>query len=82
MKRVDAFLGQPLAKSLEKRADRAEQVLALDAAVVAAMQELKEKGFESPYLRAFVVARISESTMRSAWASTNSGAKGSTPVSR
>jgi ParB family chromosome partitioning protein len=58
LKRVDAFLGQPLSKSLEKRAERAEQVLALDAAVVAAMAALKEKGFESPYLRAFVVARI------------------------
>jgi ParB family chromosome partitioning protein len=33
-------------------------VIALDGAVVAAMQALKEKGFESPYLRAFVVARI------------------------
>jgi ParB family chromosome partitioning protein len=58
LKRVDAFLGQPLAKSLQKRAERAERLLALDSAVVAAMQALKEKGFESPYLRAFVVARI------------------------
>jgi ParB family chromosome partitioning protein len=30
----------------------------LDEAVVAAMAALKERGFESPYLRPFVVARI------------------------
>jgi ParB family chromosome partitioning protein len=33
-------------------------VLELDEAVSAAVAELKSKGFESPYLRAFVVARI------------------------
>ena len=58
LKRVDTFLGQPLAKALEKRTARATQLLELDGAVIAAMQALKEKGFESPYLRAFVVARI------------------------
>ncbi len=58
LKRVDAFLGTPLAKSLETRAGRAAQVLELEEAVSAAMKALKEKGFESPYLRAFVVARI------------------------
>jgi ParB family chromosome partitioning protein len=33
-------------------------VLELDEAVSAAVSELKAKGFDSPYLRAFVVARI------------------------
>ena len=33
-------------------------VLELDEKVAAAVQKLKEKGFVSPYLRAFVVARI------------------------
>ena len=33
-------------------------MLALDEAVTAAVTALKAKGFESPYLRAFVVARI------------------------
>ena len=58
LKRVDAFLGQPLARALETRAERAAKLLELDQAVVAAMQALKERGFESPYLRPFVVARI------------------------
>ena len=58
LKRVDAFLGKPLAYALELRADRAASLLELDEAVVAAMKGLKDRGFESPYLRAFVVARI------------------------
>jgi ParB family chromosome partitioning protein len=33
-------------------------MLELDEAVSAAVAELKSKGFDSPYLRAFVVARI------------------------
>ena len=40
------------------RRERAARVLELDEAVTAAVAELKAKGFESPYLRAFVVARI------------------------
>jgi ParB family chromosome partitioning protein len=58
LKRIDAFLGKPLARALEERAERAQKLLGLDEAVVAAMQALKERGFESPYLRPFVVARI------------------------
>jgi ParB family transcriptional regulator, chromosome partitioning protein len=58
LKRIDAFLSRPLARSLETRAERAAKLLGLDQAVVAAMQALKERGFESPYLRPFVVARI------------------------
>jgi ParB family chromosome partitioning protein len=58
LKRVDAFLAKPLAKALEIREARAARVLELEEAVAAAMKALKEKGFDSPYLRAFVVARI------------------------
>ena len=58
LKRVDAFLGKPLAAALETRAARARRLAELEEAVAAAMAALKERGFESPYLRAFVVARI------------------------
>ncbi len=58
LKRVDAFLAKPLEKALEVRAERAQRLLELEEAVAAAMQALKDKGFESPYLRTFVVARI------------------------
>jgi ParB family chromosome partitioning protein len=58
LKRIDAFLGKPLADALEIREQRAKALLELDAEVVVAMAALKERGFESPYLRPFVVARI------------------------
>ncbi len=58
LRRVDAFLEQPLQKALETREERAGQLLELDEAVSAAVLALKERGFESPYLKAFVVARI------------------------
>jgi ParB family chromosome partitioning protein len=58
LKKIDAFLGQPLARALDVRAERAGSLLALDESVVTAMAALKERGFESPYLRPFVVARI------------------------
>ena len=58
LKRVEKFLGSALPKALETRRERAARVLELDEAVTAAVAELKAKGFESPYLRAFVVARI------------------------
>ncbi len=58
LRRVDAFLGSRLPAALETRAERAAKVIALDDAVSAAVAALKEKGFQSPYLKAFVVARI------------------------
>jgi ParB family chromosome partitioning protein len=58
LKRIDKFLGASLPKALEIRRERAAKVLELEAAVSDAVKGLKERGFDSPYLRAFVVARI------------------------
>lgn len=58
LKRVDAFLDGRLREAMAERQRRAEVLLAFDDAVTAAVQRLKERGFDSPYLRAFVVARI------------------------
>ena len=58
LKRIEKFLSAPLPRALETRRERAARVLELDEAVTAAVSELKSKGFESPYLRAFVVARV------------------------
>lgn len=58
LKRIDAFSDKKLGKALEARRERAKKVMALNEAVDAAIKELKERGFQSPYLRAFVVARI------------------------
>ncbi|HJP57519.1 MAG TPA: ParB N-terminal domain-containing protein [Gemmatimonadales bacterium] len=58
LRRIDRFLGSALPKALEIRRGRAERLLELEEAVSQAVRALKERGFESPYLRAFVVARI------------------------
>jgi ParB family chromosome partitioning protein len=58
LKRLESFLAAKLPKALEERAERRDKLFALDKAVVAAVGALKERGFESPYLKNFVVARI------------------------
>lgn len=58
LKRCDKFLGAKLSKALETRRERAAKVLELNEAVGEAVAQLKSRGFESPYLKAFVVARI------------------------
>jgi ParB family chromosome partitioning protein len=58
LRRAEQWLGSALPKALETRGQRAGRVLELDAAVTEAMKKLKERGFDSPYLRPFVVARI------------------------
>jgi ParB family transcriptional regulator, chromosome partitioning protein len=58
LKRIDAFLEEPLPRALQIREARAAKLFALDDAVTAAIEALRAKGLESPYLRAFVVARI------------------------
>ncbi len=58
LKRIDEFLGVKLSKALEVRRERAQQLLTLDEAVNAAVAALKAHGFQSPYLKAFVVGRI------------------------
>lgn len=58
LKASDAFLEEPIARALERRQRRAERLLALDERVAEIMAALKKRGFESPYLRNFVVARL------------------------
>jgi ParB family chromosome partitioning protein len=58
LKRVEQFSAARLSRALETRRDRATRLLELDAAVGEAVKQLKGRGFESPYLRTFVVARI------------------------
>lgn len=58
LKRCDRFLASKLSRALEIRRERAAKLLELNAAVNEAVATLKARGFESPYLRAFVVARI------------------------
>ena len=56
--RTDDFMAVKLAKAIAEREGRAKKLLELDEAVSAAVKKLKERGFESPYLKSFVVARV------------------------
>jgi ParB family chromosome partitioning protein len=58
LKRCDKFLGAKLPNALETRRGRAEKLLELNELVNDAVKRLKERSIESPYLKAFVVARI------------------------
>src|SRR5262249_39915302 len=58
LKAADAFLELGLPKAVAERERRAGLLIALDAEVAAAVQRLKQKGMDSPYLKNFVVSRI------------------------
>ena len=58
LKASDHFLDEPIADALELRRSRALRLLAIDDRVTEIIEALKTRGFDSPYLRNFVVARI------------------------
>ncbi len=58
LKRCDQFLSAKLPAALEERRARAARLLELNEYVNEAVKALKARGLESPYLKAFVVARI------------------------
>jgi ParB family transcriptional regulator, chromosome partitioning protein len=58
LKRCDKFLGAKLPAALDTRRLRADKLLELNELVNEAVKSLKGRGLESPYLKAFVVARI------------------------
>ena len=58
LRRIDDFLEEPMAKALKERERRGHKVLALDDAVIKVVDALKARGLTSPYLKAFVVARV------------------------
>jgi ParB family chromosome partitioning protein len=58
LKKVDRFSERPLAASLREREDHAARLLEIDAQVKKIIAALQQRGFKSPYLRNYVVARI------------------------
>src|SRR6185436_18325613 len=58
LKRVDGWLEKPLKEAIKVREARAEKIEKLDARVSEVVKALQAKGFKSPYLKAFVVARV------------------------
>jgi ParB family chromosome partitioning protein len=58
LRRVEKFEEAGLGAALAERKAHAAKVLELDDAVILAVESLKAKGFDSPYLKTFVVSRI------------------------
>ncbi len=58
LRRIDDFLDETMTAAVRERERRAAKVLKLDDAVAAVVAALKERGMTSPYLKAFVVARV------------------------
>ena len=57
VRRLTEFSDEPLSRAVKQHEKCAAMLLELDEQVVAVVQKLKAKGFVSPYLKAFVVAR-------------------------
>jgi ParB family chromosome partitioning protein len=58
LRRLESFTDESLRTAIKDHEKRATLVLDLEEKVAAAVKKLKERGLVSPYLRAFVVARI------------------------
>jgi ParB family chromosome partitioning protein len=58
VRRLSSFSGSSLSVAFKAHQTHAEQLQDLDAKVAEVVAKLKAKGFVSPYLKAFVVARI------------------------
>jgi len=58
LKKVDRFNDESLTKSLRARAGYAARLQEIDTAVKRVVGGLAERGFKSPYLRNYVVARV------------------------
>jgi ParB family chromosome partitioning protein len=58
LRKLDRFSSKTLAASLRERQGFAARLVAIDADVKRIIAELQERGFKSPYLRSYVVARI------------------------
>jgi ParB family chromosome partitioning protein len=58
LKKVDRFVDQGLAASLRKREGYAARLVDIDVKVKKIIEQLQKRGFKSPYLRNYVVARI------------------------
>ncbi len=58
VRRLEKFSDEPLAKAMRAHEKHADMLMELEERVAEAVAKLKGRGFVSPYLRAFVVARI------------------------
>jgi ParB family chromosome partitioning protein len=58
VRRLESFSAQPIGTAMAVHEKHAGTLLDLDDRVSEVVKKLKDKGFVSPYLRSFVVARI------------------------
>ena len=58
VRRLEKFSEEPLSKTIKLHEQHAGMLMDLDERVTEVMAKLKARGFVSPYLRAFVVARV------------------------
>ncbi len=58
VRRLEKFSDEPLSKALKSHEKHAAMLQELDENVAEVIKKLKARGFVSPYLRAFVVARV------------------------
>src|SRR5688572_13941981 len=58
VRRLETFMDEPISKAIKKHQRIADMLTDLDERVSEVVKKLKDKGFVSPYLRTFVVARI------------------------
>jgi ParB family chromosome partitioning protein len=58
LRKVDRFASKALSLSLREREGYAGRLLTIDAEVKRIIGELQKRGFKSPYLRTYVVARL------------------------
>src|SRR6266853_764329 len=58
VRRLEKFSDEPLSRAIKGHERHADMLIDLDARVAEVIAKLKARGFVSPYLRAFVVARV------------------------
>jgi len=58
VRRLEKFSDQPLSRAMKEHEKHADMLMDLDERVAAVIAKLKARGFVSPYLRSFVIARI------------------------
>src|SRR6267143_734288 len=58
VRRLETFSQEPLSRAIKAHEKHADMLMDLDARVAEVIAKLKARGFVSPYLRAFVVARV------------------------
>ena len=58
VRRLETFSEEPIGKAIRTHEKRAQMLMDLDERISEVVKKLKDKGFVSPYLRSFVVARI------------------------